>query len=300
MPMTHVATLISDPARPALDARLIESMAQILPGAQTPLWLAERLAADIPFAAESEAEARRLVAVLRERCAGLPVDIIIQPAAGRRKKLLVADMDSTIIGQECVDELADFLGIKDHVAKITARAMRGEIEFVPALRERVALLAGLGVDVIEKILAERITFTPGAEALVKTMRAHGAFAALVSGGFTLFTLPLAERLGFDTSVANTLIVKDGRLTGGIEEPVHGEAAKRDALVRLRTELGLTASETLAVGDGANDRAMLAEAGLGVAFHAKSAVAAAALARIDHADLTALLYAQGYGREEFCE
>lgn len=299
MPMTHVATLISDPARPALDARLVESMAQILPGAQTLLWLSERLAADIPFTAENEAEARRLVAVLRERCAALPVDVIIQPAAGRRKNLLVADMDSTIIGQECVDELADFLGMRDHVAKITARAMRGEIEFVPALRERVALLAGLSVDVIDKILVERITFTPGAEALVKTMRAHGAYTALVSGGFTLFTVPLAERLGFDTSEANALIVKDGKLTGGIQEPVRGEAAKRDALVRLRTELGLAASETLAVGDGANDMAMLAEAGLGIAFHAKSAVAATASARIDHADLTALLYAQGYRREEFC-
>lgn len=299
MPMTHVATLISDPARPALDARLVESMAQILPGAQTLLWLSERLAADIPFTAENAAEARRLVAVLRERCAALPVDVIIQPAAGRRKNLLVADMDSTIIGQECVDELADFLGMRDHVAKITARAMRGEIEFVPALRERVALLAGLSVDVIDKILVERITFTPGAEALVKTMRAHGAYTALVSGGFTLFTVPLAERLGFDTSEANALIVKDGKLTGGIQEPVRGEAAKRDALVRLRTELGLAASETLAVGDGANDMAMLAEAGLGIAFHAKSAVAATASARIDHADLTALLYAQGYRREEFC-
>ena len=295
--MTHVATLISDP--PALEAGLVESMAQILPSAQTPLWLAEHIAADIPFTPQSDAEARRLVGGLREKCADLPVDVIIQPAAGRRKNLLVADMDSTIIRQECVDELADFLGLREHVAEITARAMRGEAEFVPALRERVALLAGLSVDVIGKILAERISFAPGAEALVATMRAHGAATALVSGGFTLFTVPLAERLGFDTSEANTLILKDGKLTGEIAEPVRGEAAKREALVRLRTELGLAPLETLAVGDGANDRAMLAEAGLGVAFHAKPAVAAAALARIDHADLTALLYAQGYRREEFC-
>jgi len=297
--MTHVATLISDPGRPALDALLVESIAHILPGAQTPLWLAERVAADIPFTAESEAEARRLAEVLRERCAGAPVDVIVQPAAGRRKRLLLADMDSTIIGQECVNELADFLGMKDHVAKITARAMRGEIAFVPALRERVALLAGLRIDVIDKILAERIAFTPGAEALVKTMRAHGAFTALVSGGFTQFTMPLAERLGFHASKANRLIVAEGKSTGAIEEPVRGETAKRDALVRLRIELGLAASETLAVGDGANDLAMLAEAGLGVAFRAKPVVAAAAMARIDHADLTALLYAQGYRREEFC-
>jgi phosphoserine phosphatase len=208
-------------------------------------------------------------------------------------------VDSTIIGQECIDELADFLGIRDHVAKITTRAMRGEIDFVPALRERVALLAGLSIDVIDKVLAERITFTPGAATLVATLRAQGAYTALVSGGFTLFTAPIAEKLGFDTSDANALDVEGGRLTGRILEPVHGEAAKRDALLRLCAELGLAASETLAVGDGANDMAMLGEAGLGVAFRAKPAVAAAALARIDHADLTALLYAQGYRRAEFC-
>lgn len=298
MLMTHVATLISDPARPVLDTRLVESAAQILPAAQTPLWLEPHIAADIPFTPRSEAEARHLTAGLHETCAGLPVDVIVQPAAGRRKKLLVADMDSTIIAQECVDELADFVGLREYVAKITERAMRGEIEFVPALRERVALLAGLSVGVIDKILAERITFTPGAEALVATMRAHGAITALVSGGFTQFTFPLAGRLRFDTNEANHLIVEDGRLTGEIAEPVQGEAGKRNALVRLRTELGLAPSETLAVGDGANDMAMLAEAGLGVAFHAKAAVAAAALARVDHADLTALLYAQGYRREEF--
>lgn len=297
--MTHVATLVCDPGRPALHARFVEGVAQSLPSAQTPLWLAEGIAADIPFAAESEAEARRLLEVLRERCAGLAIDIIVQPAAGRRKKLLVADMDSTMIGQECIDELADFLGIRDHVAKITTRAMRGEIDFVPALRERAALLAGLSIDVIDKVLAERITFTPGAATLVATMRANGAYTGLVSGGFTLFTAPLAEKLGFDTSDANALVVEGGRLTGRILEPVRGEAAKRDVLVRLRSELGLAASETLAVGDGANDMAMLGEAGLGVAFRAKPAVAARAWARIDHADLTALLYAQSYRRAEFC-
>ncbi len=240
----------------------------------------------------------QISARLRAAFAGAPVDVIVQPAAGRRKKLLVADMDSTIIAQECIDELADFVGRKEHVAKITARAMRGEIEFVSALRERVALLAGLDVNVIDKLLAERITPTPGAMALVATMRANGAFAALVTGGFSQFTRPLAARLGFDTSEANALIVENGKLTGAIATPVRGEAAKRDTLVRLRGQLGLALSETLAVGDGANDIAMLAEAGLGVAFHARPAVAAAATARIDHADLTAVLYAQGYRKEEF--
>ncbi|MGB7091466.1 MAG: phosphoserine phosphatase SerB, partial [Methylovirgula sp.] len=258
--MTHVATLVANPARPVLEARLVASVAQLLPDAQTS-WLAPGIAADLAFAPPDNADASRLAALLRAAVAGEPVDVIVQPGAGRRKKLLVADMDSTVIAQECIDELADFAGLKEHVAKITARAMRGEIEFVSALRERVALLAGLDVGVIDKLLAERITPTPGAAALVATMRAHGAFTALVTGGFTQFTLPLAERLGFHTSEANMLIVENGKLTGEITEPVRGQFAKRDALLRLRAELGLAPSETLAVGDGANDVAMLAEAGL---------------------------------------
>jgi phosphoserine phosphatase len=297
--MTHVATLVANPARPALEAPLVASVAQLLPGAQTPRWLAAGVAADIAFAPRSEAELSQLPAILREACGNEPVDVIVQPAVGRRKNLLVADMDSTVIAQECVDELANFLGLKEHVAKITARAMRGEIEFAPALCERVALLAGLRADAIDKVLAERITFTPGAATLVATMRANGAYTALVSGGFTQFTLPLAARLGFHASEANVLLVEDGKLTGRIGEPLLGESAKRATLVRLRTGLGLAPAETLAVGDGANDIAMLAEAGLGIAFHAKPAVTAAAVARVDHADLTALLYAQGYRREEFC-
>lgn len=298
--MTHVATLICDPSRPALDESLVESMARILAGAQTPLWLADRVAADIPFTPPSEAEAGHLIEVLRHTCAGAPIDIVVQPALGRRKKLLLADMDSTIIAQECVDELAHCLGVKEHVAKITERAMRGEIEFVPALRERVALLAGLDASIIDELLAVRITFTPGAATLVATMRAHGAFTALVTSGFSQFTQQLADRLGFDAIETNTLVVERGKLTGALVEPVHGESAKRDALVRLRSELGLAHSETLAVGDGANDIPMLVEAGLGVAFHAKPVVAALAKARIDHADLTALLYAQGYRKQEFRE
>jgi phosphoserine phosphatase len=298
--MTHVATLVYDPRRPVLDAVLVETIARILPAAQMLHWLAEAVAADIPFIPQSEAEATSLNDDARHALAGAPIDIIIQPGAGRRKKLLVADTDSTMIGQECVDELADFLGINDHVAEITARVMRGEIDFASVLLERIALLAGLSVEVVDKVLAERITFTPGGETLVKTMRAHGAFTALVSGGFAQFTVPIAERLGFHTSEANRLIVADGRLTGTIAEPVRGAAAKRDVLVRLRRELDLKPSETLAVGDGANDLAMLTEAGLGAGFHPKPVVAAQVTARIDHADLTALLYAQGYRREEFWE
>ncbi|HLH10315.1 MAG TPA: phosphoserine phosphatase SerB [Methylovirgula sp.] len=295
--MSHVATLICNPQTPMLDEDLVGRALQLLPGAERPIWLAPGLAADIAFRPTTEGGVHRARELLREAFAGVPIDVIVQPSAARRKKLLVADMDSTVIAEECVDELADFLGIKDHVAKITARAMRGEIAFVPALRERVALLAGLSVDVIEKVLA-RITFTPGAEILVRTMRAHGAYTALVSGGFTLFTIPLAARLGFDASEANVLCVKNGRLTGAIEEPVRGGEAKRATLVGLRSKLGLMPVETLAVGDGANDVSMLAEAGLGVAFRAKPAVAAQAHARIDHADLTALLYVQGYRREHF--
>jgi phosphoserine phosphatase len=298
--MTHVATLICNPQSPVLDGRLIEATAQLLPGAQAPQWLAEGIAADVVFTPRVQDEHLDLVAEARRALGVLPVDLIVQPAAGRRKKLLVADMDSTMIAQECIDELADLLGTKDRVAEITARAMRGDIEFVPALRERVALLAGLDVAAIDRLLGERITLRPGAATLVATMRAHGAFTALVTGGFTQFTLPLAERLGFHTSEANVLIVENGKLTGGIVEPVRGEFAKRDALKRLCAELGLAASETLAVGDGANDIAMLSAAGLGVAFHAQPSVAAAAAARIDHADLTALLYAQGYRQEEFCD
>ena len=197
-----------------------------------------------------------------------------------------------------IDELADFVGLRRHVAAITERAMRGKIAFEPALRERVALLESLPVDVINRIIAERITLTAGARELVQTMRAHGAYTALLSGGFTLFTGKIAAMAGFDAHVGNSLAVAGGRLTGRVEEPVLGQAAKRDALLHLCEKLCIPISDTLAVGDGANDLDMLAQAGLGVAFRAKPAVAAAAHARVDHADLTALLYAQGYRRDEF--
>ncbi|HRK24996.1 MAG TPA: phosphoserine phosphatase SerB, partial [Beijerinckiaceae bacterium] len=228
----------------------------------------------------------------------LPVDVVVQPAAGRRKRLLIADMDSTMIGQECIDELADFVGLKDKVSAITERAMRGEIAFEPALRERVALLRGLEAGIVDRILAERITLTPGGRSLVATMRANGGAAWLVSGGFTLFTEKIAAMLGFDLNRANRLIVEHGRLCGLVEEPILGRQAKLDALLEARASLGLTASETMAVGDGANDLAMLSAAGLGVAYHAKPQVAAEAHAAINHGDLSALLYMQGYRRDEF--
>jgi phosphoserine phosphatase len=209
-------------------------------------------------------------------------------------------MDSTMIGQECVDELADFAGVKAHVAGITERAMRGEIAFEPALRERVALLAGLPVDVIDKVVKERITLTPGGRELVATMRAHGAWTCLISGGFTLFTKVIADQIGFQENRGNELIVRDSKLTGEVQEPILGRAAKLATLIELRETFDLDNIDTMVAGDGANDLGMIGEAGLGIAFHAKPAVAAAAAARIDYGDLTALLYAQGYRREEFVE
>jgi phosphoserine phosphatase len=257
-------------------------------------WLAPDVAADAFFDAHDLDAAR---ARLQAALAGAPVDVIVQPAAGRRKRLLVADMDSTMIEQECIDELAGLIGIRDRISAITERAMAGELNFETALKERVALLAGVTLDQIEMIVA-RITLTPGARALVQTMRAHGAHTALVTGGFTQFTAPVAARVGFDETFANRLEIVERALTGVVVEPVQGREGKRAALVRLRERLGLPCAATLAIGDGANDLDMLQEAGLGVAYHAKPKVAEAARARINHADLTALLYAQGYRREDF--
>ena len=225
-------------------------------------------------------------------------DVIVQPADGREKKLLVADMDSTMITVECIDELADYAGIKAQIAEVTERAMRGELDFGAALDARVALLRDLEENAIDRCLAERVCLSPGAETLIKTMAARGAMTVLVSGGFTRFAEPVGERLGFQRVIANVLEIGEGRLTGTVTKPIVDSATKETTLLACREELGLAPEQTLAVGDGANDLAMIRQAGLGVAYRAKPIVAAAAAARVDHTDLTALLYAQGIARGEW--
>jgi phosphoserine phosphatase len=294
--MSLVATLICNPADPALDSTVIDGARAILPSPGQAQWLFDEVAVDIPFTGSDDVGA--VLARLREARGDLPIDIVVQPQALRRKKLFLADMDSTMIGQECIDELADYAGLRAHVAGITERAMRGEIEFESALRERVALLKDLPVSVVDEVLKKRITLTSGGRELVATMRAHGAWTCLISGGFTLFTGAVAAMIGFQENRANELLVRDGKLTGEVSEPILGRAAKLATLVELREAFDLDDVDTLVVGDGANDLGMIQHAGLGVAYHAKPAVAAVAAARIDHGDLTALLYAQGYRRDEF--
>lgn len=297
--MTFVATLISSPAAPAITPAVVATARAALGDAGPATRLHDEIAADIPFDAGGR-PAGMIVDTVREALAGRPVDVVVQPADGRRKRLFLADMDSTMIEQECIDELAAYAGLKPEVAAITERAMNGEIAFEPALRERVALLRGLPVGIVDEIIAARITLTSGARTLVRTLRANGAYTCLVSGGFTLFTGPLAALIGFEEHRANRLVVDHERFAGRVEEPILGREAKLASLIELRRRFGLEPRDSMAVGDGANDLAMLAEAGLGVAFHAKPAVAAAAHARIDHGDLTALLYLQGYAASEFVE
>ena len=290
----YVATLLSDPTQKALDLTLIETVRNAW-GGDIIRWLSVNEAAEfeLPVIPENQWS---VWADLQS--AG--VDLVVQPAGDRRKKMLLADMDSTMIQQECIDELAAEAGVGAHVASITARAMNGELDFEEALIERVGLLKGLDASIIEKVLEERITFMPGGAALLATMKANGSYAALVSGGFTAFTAAVAETLGFDENHANTLLIEDGALTGDVGRPILGKQAKVDALERITKARGLSAADVMAVGDGANDLGMLHMAGTGVALHAKPSVAAECDVRINHGDLTALLYVQGYHREEFWE
>ena len=293
--MALVATLIADPANPAVSTDLAEAIAEDL-AASGLYWLADDVACDIALKDGSDkASAHERIV---EHIGEAPIDVVVQEMETRRKKLLIADMDSTMIGQECIDELADEIGVKEKVSAITARAMNGEIEFEPALRERVALLEGLPVSTIEKVIAERITLTPGGRELVATMKAHGAYTALVSGGFTAFTERVAAMLGFEENRANRLMDRDGHLVGTVADPILGKQAKLDALISLSAQLGISEDDALAVGDGANDLAMIERAGSGVALHAKPSVAARARHRIDYGDLTALLYMQGYRKSDF--
>jgi phosphoserine phosphatase len=297
--MTSVATLICNPAAAALDAATLTRVRAVLPCPDQPVWLDPGIAADIGFETPPQGDRRALATRIRAALGGLPVDVVLQEATKRRKKLFLADMDSTMIEQECIDELADHVGKRDFVAAITERAMRGELAFAPALRERVALLKGLPQAIIDDVIAHRITLTPGGRTLVATLRANGVYTCLVSGGFTQFTATVANRIGFDEDRGNVLEVDGaGRLTGTIREPILGQEAKQATLIELRDRHGLADYETMAVGDGANDLAMIGIAGLGVAFRAKPVVAEQAAARIDHGDLTALLYIQGYRRDEF--
>jgi phosphoserine phosphatase len=294
--MTLVATLVCNPSAPCLTDALARQLAQVL-GAQSVTWLNPGIAADIAFDGDIHDRAA-LAGRAHDALRSAPVDVIIQPADGRRKHLFLADMDSTMIGQECIDELADYAGLKEHVSAITERAMRGELEFESALRERVLLLAGLDAGIVATIIEKNITLTPGGTALVRTMRANGAYTALVSGGFTVFTGPISQMIGFHEHRSNTLLMDGTKISGTVADPILGKEAKLASLIALRDARHLGAGDTLAVGDGANDLAMLGGAGLGLAFRAKPAVAAAAHARVDHADLTALLYAQGYRVSEF--
>lgn len=259
---------------------------------EQPIWLDEAIAVDLPFAGDVGA----VRAALEGALAG--VDVVVQAAADREKRLLIADMDSTMIPVECIDELADYAGIKPQISEVTERAMRGELDFAAALDARVALLKGLAEGAIDQCLAERVTLMPGAAALIRTMRARGAYTVLVSGGFTRFAEPVAAQIGFDRAIANQLLIEDGSLTGAVAKPIVDSATKEATLRAVAGERGIPLSQTLAVGDGANDLPMIRAAGLGVAYHAKPVVAAAAAARVEHGDLTALLYAQGISRRDW--
>lgn len=288
----YAVTLLTSPAERTLDAALVENLRNAW-GGSAARWLSVEEAAEfiIPSPPTNGPQ-------VWQDLQDIGVDLVIQPAEGRRKKMLLADMDSTMIRQECIDELAAEAGVGDRVAGITARAMNGELDFEAALNERVGLLEGLPVSVIEHVLDTRITLMPGGYELVQTMKANGAYAALVSGGFTAFTARIAATLGFDENRANTLLTEGDRLSGRVARPILGREAKVTALEEITARLGLAEDDVLAVGDGANDLGMLGRAGTGVALHAKPSVQAQCDVRINHGDLTALLFLQGYARSEF--
>jgi phosphoserine phosphatase len=278
-----------------LDDRLVDRALGLLrevdPRASFSHWIDEGDAADLDFTGDRKS-ARWALAALED------VDVVVQPDEPRWKRLFVADMDSTIIGQECIDELADYAGLKDEVAQITERAMQGEIDFRGALRERVRLLAGLDQRALSRCLDERVQITDGAETLVQTMRAGGSSCLLVSGGFLSFANPIAEAVGFDRVKANRLVFAGGKLSGEVGDPIVDAMAKRDALVEARDQLGLAAADVMAIGDGANDKLMIAEAGLGIAYRAKPALAEVADAELKYHGLDALLWVQGVRRRDW--
>jgi phosphoserine phosphatase len=285
-------TLLTSPDMPALDRDAATAL-QGAWGGTALRWLDPGIAAEFMVPARPE-NLWQVWGDLQAR----GIDLALQPAEGRAKKMLLADMDSTMIRQECIDELAEVAGVGDHVRAVTARAMNGELDFEDALRERVALLDGLDAKVIDRVLAERITHMPGGRQLVATMKARGGHAVLVSGGFTAFSGSVAAALGFDEHRANTLLMIDGKLNGKVADPILGRDAKVAALHEITDRLGITAADVIAVGDGANDLGMLGAAGTGVALHAKPSVQAACDIRVNHGDLTALLYLQGYSRDDF--
>ncbi|WP_040677399.1 phosphoserine phosphatase SerB [Rhizobium mesoamericanum] len=293
--MALVATLVANPSNPVLTPMIAEQAAGAVTASGL-YWLADGIACDIALRDGTDVEAARanILAVIGSAA----IDLVVQDAEMRRKRLLIADMDSTMIGQECIDELAAEVGLKEKVAAITARAMNGEVAFEPALRERVSLLKGLPISVVDEVISRRITLTPGGPELIATMKSKGHYTALVSGGFTVFTSPIAKTLGFDENRANVLLEDNGVLTGFVAEPILGKQAKVDALNDISAKLGISPEDAMAVGDGANDLGMLQLAGSGVALHAKPTVAAQAKIQVNYGDLSALLYIQGYRKSDF--